>query len=139
MSLEAISAVLHHSKSKGTARAVLTAIAWHIGQDPEDGCYPSQRTLAYMAGVTPRQVQRALVQLEQLEEIEIAVHNGQGFRTDRLTNRYWLLLDCPTTCDNSLNHRERGDRKGRTGRHLRSNGVTFMTPRDGVDVVLKVI
>lgn len=139
MSLEAISAVLHHSKSHGTARAVLTAIAWHIGQDPEDGCYPSQRTLAYMAGVSPRQVQRALEKLEELQEIEVAVHNGQGFRTDRITNRYWLLLDCPTTCDNSLNHRERVDRKGRTGRHLRQNGTSFKAERDGVGVVLKVI
>lgn len=139
MSLEAISAVLHHSTSRGTARAVLTAIAWHIGQDPEDGCYPSQKTLAYMAGVSTRQVQRALQQLEEIQEIEIAVHNGQGFRTDRITNRYWLLLDCPSTCDNSLNHRERGDRKGRTGRQLRRNGATFKTQRDGVDVVLKVI
>jgi len=139
MSIEAISAVLHHSKSTGTARAVLTAIAWHIGQDPEDGCYPSQRTLSYMAGVSTRQVQRALIKLEELQEIEVAVHNGQGFRTDRITNRYWLMLDCPDTCDNSLNHRERGDRKGSTGRHLRRNGATYKTQRDGVDVVLKVI
>jgi hypothetical protein len=139
MSIEAISAVLHHSKSTGTARAVLTAIAWHIGQDPEDGCYPSQRTLGYMAGVSTRQVQRALTKLEELQEIEIAVHNGEGFRTDRITNRYWVMLDCPDTCDNSLNHRERGDRKGRTGRRLRRNGATYKTQRDGVDVVLKVI
>jgi len=139
MSIEAISAVLHHSKSTGTARAVLTAIAWHIGQDPEDGCYPSQKTLSYMAGVSTRQVQRALVKLEETGEIETAVHSGEGFRTDRITNRYWILLDCPDTCDNTLNHRERGDRKGRTGRHLRRNGATYKTQRDGVDVVLKVI
>jgi hypothetical protein len=139
MSIEAISAVLHHSKSTGTARAVLTAIAWHIGQDPEDGCYPSQKTLSYMAGVSTRQVQRALVKLEESGEIETAVHSGEGFRTDRITNRYWILLDCPDTCDNTLNHRERGDRKGRTGRHLRRNGATYKTQRDGVDVVLKVI
>lgn len=138
MSIEAISAVLHHSTSTGTARAVLTALAWHTGANPEDGCYPSQKTLAYMSGVSPRQVQRALNKLEEIGEIEVMQHDGTGFRTDRLTNRYWILLDCPDTCDNTLNHRERGDRKGRTGRHLRSNGATSKVLRDGVDVVLNV-
>lgn len=138
MSLEAVSAVLHHSKSSGTARAVLTAIAWHIGEDPSEGCYPSLTRLSALAGVSKRQVQRAIEKLEELQEIEVSIHDGQGFRNDRITNRYWLMLDCPDTCDRSLNHYLRGVKKGKTGRHLRSNGVSSMAERDGVDVHLNV-
>jgi len=47
MSIEAVAAVLHHSKAKGVSRAVLTAIAWHIGEDPTLGCYPSQERLGF--------------------------------------------------------------------------------------------
>lgn len=141
MSIEAISAVLHHSQSSGTARAVLTAIAWHIGEHPEEGCYPSQKRLAELAGCSKRQVQRALEKLDELNEIQIAAHDGQGYRADRITNRYWLLLECPKGCDSTLMHKPVDNfRKAKnTGSHLRRNGVSFKTQRDGVDVHLKVI
>ncbi len=65
-------------------------------------------------------------------------HNGEGYRFDRITNRYWITLDCPEGCDGSLSHNQRGVKKGRTGRHLRLLGASSKTSRDGVDVVLKV-
>ena len=138
MSLEALSAVLHHSRSTGTARAVLTALAWHLGDDPEEGCYPSQSRLASLAGCSVRQVQRNLQKLVELGEVEMSQHDGIGYRFDRITNRYWIQIDCPEGCDGTLSHKLRGVKKGKTGRHLRLIGVTPTTSRDGVDVVLKV-
>ena len=65
-------------------------------------------------------------------------HNGVGYRFDRITNRYWITLDCPEGCDGSLSHNLRGVKKGKTGRHLRLLGASSKTSRDGADVVLKV-
>jgi hypothetical protein len=138
MSLEALSAVLHHSHSTGTARAVLTALAWHLGDDPEEGCYPSQSRLASLAGCSVRQVQRNLQKLVELGEVEMSQHDGIGYRFDRITNRYWIQIDCPEGCDGTLSHKLRGVKKGKTGRHLRLIGVTPTTSRDGVDVALKL-
>jgi hypothetical protein len=138
MSLEAVAAVLHHSTSQATARSVLTALAWHIGDDPEEGCYPSQSRLAKLAGCSVRQVQRNLQKLVELGEIEMSQHNGVGYRFDRITNRYWITLDCPEGCDGTLSHNLRGVKKGKTGRQLRLVGVTPTTSRDGVHVMLKV-
>jgi hypothetical protein len=138
MSLEAVAAVLHHSTSQATARSVLTALAWHLGDDPEEGCYPSQSRLAKLAGCSVRQVQRNLQKLVELGEIEMSQHNGVGYRFDRITNRYWITLDCPEGCDGTLSHNLRGVKKGKTGRQLRLVGATPTTSRDGVDVMLKV-
>jgi hypothetical protein len=138
MSLEALSAVLHHSHSTGTARAVLTALAWHLGDDPEEGCYPSQSRLASLAGCSVRQVQRNLQKLVELGEVEMSQHDGIGYRFDRITNRYWIQIDCPEGCDGTLSHKLRGVKKGKTGRHLRLIGVIPTTSRDGVDVALKL-
>jgi len=138
MSLEAVAAVLHHSTSTGTSRAVLTALAWHLGDDPEEGCYPSQSRLAKLSGCSVRQVQRNLQKLVDLGEIEMSHHNGIGYRFDRITNRYWINVDCPEGCDGSLSHNLRGVKKGKTGRRLRLVGASSTTSRDGADVVLKV-
>lgn len=138
MSLEAVSAVLHHSHSTGTARAVLMALAWHLGDDPEEGCYPSQTRIAKLSGCSVRQVQRNLQKLVELGEVEMSQHDGIGYRFDRITNRYWIMIDCPEGCDGSLSHNLRGVKKGKTGRHLRLIGASFKTQRDGVDVALKV-
>jgi hypothetical protein len=138
MSLEAVAAVLHHSTSTGTSRAVLTALAWHLGDDPEEGCYPSQSRLAKLSGCSVRQVQRNLQKLVELGEIEMSHHNGIGYRFDRITNRYWINVECPEGCDGSLSHNLRGVKKGKTGRRLRLVGASSTTSRDGADVVLKV-
>jgi len=63
MSLEAMSAVLHHSKAAGTTKLVLMGIAWHLGDDPEDGAWPSQETLARYSNTSTRQVRRPLADL----------------------------------------------------------------------------
>jgi hypothetical protein len=135
MSLEAVAAVLNHSRAKGVSRNVLTAIAWHLGDNVEEGCYPSQARLAVMAGTNIRQVQRAIKNLQELEEIEYISHDGAG-RPDRRTNRYYILLDCPEGCDRSLQHRSRPDIYDITTRHLRRHDPTFTPSRPDNNVVL---
>lgn len=139
MSIEAVSAVLKHSKAKGTAKLLLTAIAWHYGEDTELGAWPSQDTLAKYCNTTIRQIRRALQDLIELEELEYRAHDGRGFRPDRRTARYFILLDCPDTCDASVSHNEIADIKGKTTGHLRLIDRTFMVEREDVDVRLTVI
>jgi len=139
MSIEAISAVLKHSKAKGTAKLVLTAIAWHYGEDAELGAWPSQSTLAKYCNTTDRQIRRALQDLIELNELEYRAHDGRGYRADRRTARYFILLDCPNTCDGSISHNEMPDIYGQTGGHLRSIDRTFKVERVDTHVRLKVI
>lgn len=139
MSIEAVSAVLKHSQAKGTTKLVLLAIAWHYGDDAELGAWPSQTTLATYCNASVRQVRRSLQDLIELEELEYSAHDGRGFRPDRRTARYFILLDCPQDCDRSLNHTKVADIYGRTTGHLRSNDRTFKVNRPDVGVRLKVI
>lgn len=123
MSAEALSAVLHHSRARGTAKLVLLGIAWHTSDSPELGCFPSQETLAGYANISTRQVRRALADLETLGEIEVQVHGG--IPSDSFsTNRYFILLDCPETCDSTLWHRYKIDEKviHRQGGKVSSSG-----------------
>jgi hypothetical protein len=120
MSIQAVAAVLHHSKATPTAKLVLTAIAWHLGEDPNTGCYPSQETLAHYANVNVRQIRRALDQLVQIGEIEVWKHGGRRVASTPASNLYFMLLDCPETCDNSLQHRSTvAVKNGRSSGNLR--------------------
>lgn len=139
MSLEAVSAVLKHSKAKGAAKLVLLGIAWHYSEDAEQGAWPSQETLARYSNTSTRQVRRALAELVALEELEYRSHDGRGYRADRRTSRFFILLDCPKTCDGTLNHSEIADISGPTTGHLRSTDRTFMVERPDTHVRLKVI
>ena len=70
MSLEAISWVLRHSKSKGAARLVLLSIANHAdGQGLAS--WPSLYTVRRESGVSLRQIKRSLSQLVEISELEI--------------------------------------------------------------------
>jgi len=104
-----MSAVLHHSKAAGTTKLVLMGIAWHLGDDPEDGAWPSQETLARYANTSVRQVRRSLLTLVESGELESVLHDGRGYRPDRRTNRYFIRLDCPSDCDSSISHRRTFD------------------------------
>jgi hypothetical protein len=105
MSIEAVACVLHHSQATPTAKLVLTAIAWHLGEDPLTGCFPSQDTLAHYANINVRQVRRAIDQLTELGELEVWKHGGKRIGATPASNLYFMLLDCPPGCDNSLQHR----------------------------------
>ena len=105
MSVEAISDVLWHSKATGTAKVVLIGIANHHG---DGGAWPSEATLARYAGVDPRNVRKALRQLEALGELRVIIQGGGSRHTKRgqRPNRYELLVHCPPWCDGSRQHRD---------------------------------
>lgn len=87
MSVEAISAVLTHSGSKGTARSVLTALA---NRADENGlAWPAVKYLAGAANCSPRSVQYSLRSLEEAGELVVKVGREGG---RRVTPLYWIAL-----------------------------------------------
>ncbi len=108
MSVEALAIGLHHSRAKGAAKLVLIGIANHDG---DGGAWPSIATLAKYAGVTPRNVQKAISELERLGEIQRMVAAGGNHLTAEhmRPNLYYFKLTCPPDCDRSRNHRTRRD------------------------------
>jgi hypothetical protein len=106
MSAEALAAVLNHSHARGTPKLVMVAIAWHTNDNPELGCWPSQETLARYANTTIRTVQRSLDYLADIGELEIEVRGGLSYSGAASTNRYFIRVECPRGCDNTLWHRD---------------------------------
>jgi hypothetical protein len=104
MSIEAVNAVMHHSKATGTDKLILIGIAWHIGPDPEDGCWPRISKLAKYANTTERSVQRSLTKLIEMGEIE-RVLNGGLARTGKKPNCFYLLVNCPPGCSSFPQHK----------------------------------
>lgn len=101
MSAEAVTVVLHHSKTEGTAKLVLWGIANHHS---DAGAWPSVATLAKYAQVSERRVQQIIRELARIGEIAIEEQGGLGQHQYK-TNRYHILIQCPPDCDGSLNHR----------------------------------
>jgi len=106
LSIESISIALHHSRATGAAKLVLIGIANHDG---DGGAWPSVATLAKYAGVTERNVQKAVDRLETLHEVRRYVQAGGDHRVaeHRRPNRYQFLLSCPPDCDRTSKHRTR--------------------------------
>ena len=103
VSIEAMAIALHHSRARGTAKLVLIGIANHDG---DGGAWPSVATLAKYAAVTPRNVQKALRELEALGEIRTHLQaggNGRGPAYER-PNLYDFTLACPDGCDRTTKH-----------------------------------
>jgi DNA-binding transcriptional MocR family regulator len=106
VSVESMTVALHHSQAAGTAKLVLIGIANHDG---DGGAWPSVNTLAKYAGVSRRNVQKALERLESLGEISI-VRNGGGSHSladSHRPNLYRVTVRCPPNCDRSTQHRTR--------------------------------
>jgi len=118
MSAEAVTVVLHHSRSEGTAKLVLWGIANHHS---DAGAWPSIATLAKYAAVSERRVQQIIRELATLGEIAIEEQGGLGQHQYK-TNRYHIVIQCPADCDGSLNHKTgvksgvvRGEAQGQSG------------------------
>lgn len=108
MSLDAVNAVLHHSRAVGTDKVVLLGIAWHLGPDPEEGCWPSINKLAKYANVETRAVQKAIKRLEELGELERFLNAGVG-KDNHRPNCYYIHLDCfENTCTGYPKHQPKG-------------------------------
>jgi hypothetical protein len=108
MSAKSVAQVLHHSHHSGTPKLVLIGIAWHMSETWDAGAWPSISRLANYAGVSERQVIRALAVLEQSGELIVDRHKGESYGGHR-TNRYWVEVPCPSSCDGGIHHRDFGD------------------------------
>ena len=104
MSARDVALVLNHSQATGTDKVVLLGIAWHMSDTWGDGSYPGIERLAVYAGVSERTVIRSLKNLEELGEIEVHRHSGRSYGGPK-TNRYWVMVECPDTCQRDLWHR----------------------------------
>ena len=113
MALELLPLVLHHAHVPPAHKVVLFGIANH---QRDNRAWPSVATLAGYAGVSERQVQRILRDLEQLNLI--TVQRSRGMKG---LNVYALNILCPPDCDRTPNHRR--------GVTSTSPGVTPMSPR----------
>lgn len=104
MSGTSVGIALNHSRATGTAKLVLIGIADHDG---DGGSWPSVSTLARYAGVSRRNVQKAVEKLEALHEVRRHVQQGGDHRFSdyERPNRYDFLLSCPADCDGSRQHR----------------------------------
>lgn len=134
MSVQATTWVWEHSLAAGTDRLVLLAVADAANREGE-GSWQSVETLARMARVSPRTVQRALKSLEALGELEATgTHGRYQTRVYRLS-RMGQPVDNPV--DNTVDKRgtNLGDRlspvtpvtrRGDTGDAL---GVTPVSPK----------
>lgn len=135
MSIEALTTVLHHSTATPTAKLVLTAISWHEGKDPSQGCWPSQETIGKYANLSARQVRRAIDQLVEIGELDVIKNGGPRTGPTPAPNLYLVLLECPETCDKTLAHRDlvqvkNGTGSGQKGRSKRSKMVIVDTNND---------
>jgi hypothetical protein len=131
MSAEAVTVVLHHSQSEGTAKLVLWGIANHHS---DQGAWPSIATLAKYANIKERRVQQIIRELAASGEIAIEEQGGYGLHQYK-TNRYLILLTCPGDCDGTLQHRTgvqsvtvRGAISDGQGCNLESSGVQPTAP-----------
>lgn len=130
MSVEALSAVLHHSRATGAAKLVLLGIANHAG---DGGAWPTLATLGKYANVTPRNVRKHLTTLQSLGEIRVQLQAGGTPDLDdfRRPNRYDVLVVCPPWCDRSTQHRD--TRRGSRQSSLWTNPRAESTPPVGID------
>ena len=85
--------VLKHSRSKGTTRCVLLAIADHASSDGTNA-WPSHATLARYANTSVASVKRSIAWLKEHEEVgvEVAMGGTTDTRWDRRPNRYTVLM-----------------------------------------------
>lgn len=128
MSAEAVTVVLHHSKTEGTAKLILWGIANHHS---DAGAWPSISTLAKYAQVSERRVQQIIRELVKKGEIAIEEQGGLG-QNQYKTNRYHILIQCPADCDGSLNHRT-GVKSGAVRGEIQStSGVKPVSPEPNI-------
>lgn len=106
MSIEAMTAVLNHSKATGRAKLVLIGIANHQG---DQGSWPSIETLARYANASERSVIRDIQELEELGEL-IVERNAAPIRGQYRPNLYWVNVSGVTNLTPGVtNQVSRGD------------------------------
>ena len=100
--------------SLGAMRHVLGALAWKWSDGFGGSCYPSTDTIAELLGLSPDQVQRALVELDR--QGVLVRHRRHRERGRLATYDYRLMLTRPHHADRSdTSPDDRPDRTMRTG------------------------
>lgn len=125
MSIYAIAAVWRHSQSEGYARLVLLALANWANTDTAEA-WPSVATLASMANVGRRTVQRSLGELEELGELSRVIGGGVSYG-GAPTNHYRLNLP-----DATHSPVDKSPNRAPAGRTNRAPGMTHSAPETGV-------
>lgn len=120
MALELLPLVLHHAHVPPAHKLVLMGIANH---QRDNKAWPSVATLAMYAGVSDRQVQRILRDLEDEQLITVTRSRGP-----KGLNVYALNIPCPPDCDRTPNHRRGVTPMSPRGDISRTLGVTPMSP-----------
>jgi hypothetical protein len=124
MSIEAMSAVLHHSKASGATLVIALGIANHQG---DGGAYPSRATLARYGRCSERYVKLAIQQLINLGELVVQDRAGRNG-----TNVYIMSVPCPPDCDRTTNHRPvQGGNYASPGGNYASKGGELHFPSGG--------
>lgn len=123
-----MTAVLAHSRARGTAKVVLLGIANHDG---DGGAWPSIATLARYARVSDRNVNKAIAALVELGELVVSIQAGglPEMAEYRRPNLYAIKVACPPWCDKSASHRDLRPALERLG----TNPVSESTPPDEID------
>jgi hypothetical protein len=92
MSVQATTWVWSNSKTTGTAKLVMLAIADHAWQDGTNA-WPSIGRLAKMTGLSEDTVRRAVKQAEELNELAVDRKNGgRAKKGEHASNDYVLLM-----------------------------------------------
>jgi DNA-binding transcriptional MocR family regulator len=94
MSWVAIDRVFKNSKSRGSARQVLVAIAYRANQ--YGNCWPSINTIVDDSGLSRSTVWRALEELKEMGEIGVSPRYREGNSSGiphRTSSLYQIILD----------------------------------------------
>lgn len=130
MSIEAMTAVLHHSRATGSAKLLLLGIANHQG---DSGAWPSIQTLTKYTGSSKRYVQKMILELVELGDLAVDYQDGI-----RGTNRYWVTVTCPEDCDRSTAHRQGGELWFMGGVNYSSRGgMNYGSPEPSLEPSMK--
>jgi hypothetical protein len=130
-----MAAVWRHSRSEGSARLVLLALADHANTQTAEA-WPAIKTMASMARVDRRTVQRSLSEIEELGEISRVIGGGVS-HGGAPTNHYRINLPDAThepvdkSPDRAAPHRpnraasdpNRAAETGVKGRHLTARTI----------------
>jgi hypothetical protein len=132
MSVEAIGAVLHNSKAKGTTKLVLIGIANHEG---DGGSWPSIATLCKYANCSDTTVRSAIKWLVKHNEVEVIRQGGGNAKTraDRRPNLYRVLVTAHGVKTGAPRGVERGELSGERGELFEVTGSRGVDPNRPIE------
>lgn len=124
--------VLKYSRARGNARMVLLVIG-DCCQDDGTAAWPAIETISARAGISERTAQRAIRELVELGELEVAEKEGPPRQTGQRANLYAVRMD--RLCGDKLTPLSEGEVSTVTnsGDKSANSGDTAMTPDPSSD------